>query len=481
MTLDSLQEQLKIVRVNPRRMHESYLRANGLHDAIMALTSGEDFLKFNMRNRIDFILNGCDRVECYCGKLCVPGQTYCSVQCHSASPENRAAVKTRQKENASTRMANNRKSLMAKYGVDHISKVPSVIEKIAATRQTWCDSEREATLTKYGVSAEDGMNVEWCKDKFTKCVSLGDLSEKYFGGMPITTIARHYHRLGIDAVYPKTSSSGERELAAFIESLGLEIERNDRTLCKPKELDIVIPSKKIAIEYDGLYWHSGEPHIAIADYKDSMAKGAGYHIIRVFEDEWLYKQDIVKSILASKLGVYQRKVHARKCEIRKVSQREAKQFLDRCHLQGNAVGVNFGLYYNNELLSIASVVKSRFSKSHSYELLRYATELNVCVVGGFGKLLSHIKKLYPDPILTYCDKRYSTGKTYARFGVYLRETAPGYFWTKSQKRLSRHATQKRKLGALLGEVYDPSKTEVENMEDARWAVIYDRGNLVFEL
>lgn len=41
---------------------------------------------------------------------------------------------------------------------------------------------------------------------------------------------------------------------------------NDRNVLKPAELDIYVPGKKLAIEYDGMYWHSDE------------FKNASYHV-----------------------------------------------------------------------------------------------------------------------------------------------------------------------------------------------------------
>ena len=51
------------------------------------------------------------------------------------------------------------------------------------------------------------------------------------------------------------SSYPERDIRAFIEELGFKCETNRQYLVG-KELDIVVEEKKIAIEFDGLYWHS---------------------------------------------------------------------------------------------------------------------------------------------------------------------------------------------------------------------------------
>ena len=41
-------------------------------------------------------------------------------------------------------------------------------------------------------------------------------------------------------------------------------------------------------------------------------------LIHVFEDDWLYKKEIVKSMIASRLGIYKEKIFARKCQIKEI-------------------------------------------------------------------------------------------------------------------------------------------------------------------
>ena len=64
-------------------------------------------------------------------------------------------------------------------------------------------------------------------------------------------------------------------------------------------------------------------------------------------------------------------------------------FIYKNHIQGSINrGEYFGLYYENELIQIIQIGKSRFKKEES-ELLRMATKLNYEVIGGFSKLLKH--------------------------------------------------------------------------------------------
>ena len=87
-------------------------------------------------------------------------------------------------------------------------------------------------------------------------------------------------------------------MAQFIKSItDFELVIGSRKIIPPQELDIFIPAKKLAIEYDGLYWHSIDSK-GQKDYhvnKTNNCEKHGIQLIHVFENEWIFKQDIVKS------------------------------------------------------------------------------------------------------------------------------------------------------------------------------------------
>ena len=104
--------------------------------------------------------------------------------------------------------------------------------------------------------------------------------------------------------YPhKIAYSGkENELVDFCKSFGFELKQHDRTLIKPLELDIVVPDLKIAIEFNGDYWHSiesiREERFNYHLEKVVKCNEAGYRLICVWENEWDEMKDEVKKRLA---------------------------------------------------------------------------------------------------------------------------------------------------------------------------------------
>lgn len=252
------------------------------------------------------------------------------------------------------------------------------------------------------------------------------------------------------------------------------------------EVDIFIPSKRLAIEYDGLYWHSdkaGYPpdrHLS----KTEECEKLGIQLIHIFEDEFIQKREIVESKLRSLLGKSKR-IFARNCVVQEISSREANAFLNETHLQGACVSkIRLGLRdkASNDLVALMTFGKPRFSKAAQWELLRFSTALNITVVGGASKLLAAFKKQHDGAILSYADRRWSTGKMYEALGFKLKGvSAPSYYYFRGDLRHNRQTFQKAKLKQFLGESFDPSKTEVDMMFENGWNRIWDCGNLIYVL
>ena len=185
--------------------------------------------------------------------------------------------------------------------------------------------------------------------------------------------------------------------------------------------------------------------------------------MHVFENEWTYKTDIVKSRIRSVFGDYDAVVYARQCALRQVLPCEASEFLERNHLQGAIKArVNVGLCFGDELVAIMTFGKCRFDKRHEWEMFRFCSKLNTRVAGGAGKMLSYFEKNYkPASLVTYADRRWSDGGAYRKLGFRLDHVSKPNYWyfdDSSDMLYSRMNFQKHKLKKLL-ETYDESKTE----------------------
>ena len=282
--------------------------------------------------------------------------------------------------------------------------------------------------------------------------------------------------------HPYINSNFEKEVKEFIGKY-VTFDSNNRKFLSNRELDILIHEKSLAIECDGIFWHSD--YSKDKNYhldKTNACEARGIQLIHIFENEWKDKQFIVKSRLKHILGVIKNKIFARKCTIKEISNILANKFIDKYHLQGryNAT-VCLGLFYKTHLVAVMTFAKPRFNKNYDWELLRYATVANFNIVGGASKLLAYFRKNYPGSIISYADRRWSNGNLYRKLGFEeLPPSTPSYFYTKGSEVISRFGAQKHKLRKLLKN-FDETKTEKENMLANGYNRIYDCGNRVFVL
>jgi predicted nucleic-acid-binding Zn-ribbon protein len=279
-------------------------------------------------------------------------------------------------------------------------------------------------------------------------------------------------------------TQSENEIKTFIHELGIGFEDNDRNVLDGLEIDILIPEKRIAIEYDGIYWHS-EKFIERNFHlnKTQEAEKAGYNLIHIFEDEWKNKPEVVKSRLRNILGKTPYKLYARKCLIKEVNSSDSIRFLDVSHLQGGVnSSVRLGLYYDNELVSLMTFGRGRLAmggNSDQFELVRFCNKLNTSVIGAASRLLSYfIKKYIPKEIISYADKRWSVGDLYDKLGfIKTHESRPNYWYVIGKSRKHRFGFRK---SILVKQGYDASKSEHEIMLDRKIYRIYDCGTIVYK-
>lgn len=273
------------------------------------------------------------------------------------------------------------------------------------------------------------------------------------------------------------SSINELEVLDFVKNIlgDVGVETNTRKIISPYELDIYIPEKKLAIEYNGVYYHCDD--VKDKDYhitKTELCDKLGIRLIHIFESEWHEHKDICKSLIKSALGLYDKRVYARDCKVKLVSSTDATNFLSANHLQG-AINSTYrlGLYYDEELVQLITIGKSRF-KDGEIELLRMCSKVGWQIVGGFSKLMNH--QPYNE-MISYVDRGKFSGTGYFSGGwEFISYTPISYFYSNGKTTMSRYQAQKHKLPNIL-KVFDSKLTEVENMKNNHWFRIYDCGNL----
>lgn len=331
---------------------------------------------------------------------------------------------------------------------------------------------------KYGIPFFNMLNIQhldaWLdKEKFLQYLLSGDHKKN------IREIQTYFH-VGQTSVFRNiekfqardlvdlniSRSSGEEEVFnALTDFSSCVMEIKNREILSGKELDIYIPERHIAIEYNGTYWHSDKRREKTYHYQKSLdCEKNGVRLIHIYEYEWKdpRKKPIIESLLKIALGIVDNKIYARDCEIRLITNKEAKPFNEKNHLQGHRnAQITYGLFYNGELVQLMSFSKTRFNRNlnnlDEWEIIRGCPGSNNIVVGGVSKLFKHFIKTHnPKKIFSYCDFNKFDGRGYEAIGMkFVGYTGPDLNWIlPGCKVVSRSPRKHRELqSAAMGKLW----------------------------
>lgn len=375
-----------------------------------------------------------------------------------------------------------KKTNLEKYGVEYIGQSNEIIKKrIISKRQNFIKNklilffnilEQDFKIIPYNWKKEEYIKVNYLYN-FKHLVCNRIFKGNFDNGLLPKCPTCHTLKSGVSQIELKLRDD-------LISILGQEkLDYSNRELINPYELDIIIDNK-LAIEVNGSYWHRDESNGISLLEKSNLSL---ISILHFWDFELEQKYEICKSIILSKLQIFDEVIYARKCEYKTVNSKEARQFFERYHLQGSSNSkYNYGLYYKNELVLCIGISKPRFNKNYDLEIHRIASKLNTKIIGGISKLFKRIKQDFQkESIITYADKRYSNGDIYKFLGFKeLNDSRPNYFYRKNNSILTRYQTQKHKLNKLLKH-FDNKLTEKENMQLNNYHKFYDCGNKVFTI
>lgn len=256
------------------------------------------------------------------------------------------------------------------------------------------------------------------------------------------------------------SSKGENEVADFLSEAGASIIRNSRGVIAPLELDIFIPERRVAIEFNGVYWHSEKAGVSKNYHlnKRLRCEDAGLRLISVRSDLWRDKKEIIKRVIANAAGIGsfgRQRIGARKCNIISVNKKIAWQFCEDNHVQGGAKSTHaYGLEHNGVIVAVLTVLYWR--KKKEWELVRFCT--SCAVQGGLSRLWRHVTgALDIEKAFTYTDRDLFTGASYASAGFKFKSTTVGFRITDGTNTESRQKWSKAPEGLTQTEWYEREK------------------------
>lgn len=222
-------------------------------------------------------------------------------------------------------------------------------------------------------------------------------------------------------------SSPEDSIFDFLSSIVYcDIERNSRHVIPPYEVDFYIPEKSIAIEFNGLYWHS-EKRVPSKEYhfnKWKMCADKGIQLITIWEDDWRDKRSTVEFMLSTELdSPTLDKVHVDETFISTIKASCARTFLDKYYIQSFMQGsVYYALMHKDDIVAVSVWCESQ----DEFILSGYAESVHI--VGGLEKLLDagihYAQQLGYNRIVTFTDNCTSSSSLYKSLGFIEEDILP---------------------------------------------------------
>lgn len=292
-----------------------------------------------------------------------------------------------------------------------------------------------------------------------------------------------------------TNSNMENFVEDILKNNNINYIKNDRTIITNAELDFYIPEFNLAFECNGNYWHSEVSGGKNKNYhvrKTDECLAKNIKLVHIFEDEYIQNKNIIKSKIKNLLKLNKYKIYARKCAVAEISTDIKNTFLRKYHIQGSDKSkYKYGLFYRNRLVAVMTFCSLRTcmgSKSDIgvFELSRYATISNFNIIGGASKILAYFRRIMSNPkIISYADRRFSTGGLYEKIGFNRVATTPPNYWYLIRNgnylvRKHRFNYAKHTLSKKLKK-FDAMESEWVNMKNNGYDRIWDCGSIKYEL
>lgn len=190
---------------------------------------------------------------------------------------------------------------IARYGVKHPAQLPFFKEK---TKQTNLEKYQREYPQQQHIS-DDAMaslsSKEWLLHAHHLCKkSLRRIADEL--GVDLTTVSLYCKKHEINVIY-YASSAPQDQIAEFVTvAHNTRVITNVRTIIPPKEIDIWIPEYKLAIEYNGVYWHRPEVYggyeqwLAYHQHKVDACSEKGIRLLHLWEGAGNHNELIASAI-----------------------------------------------------------------------------------------------------------------------------------------------------------------------------------------
>lgn len=296
-----------------------------------------------------------------------------------------------------------KKTNLVKYGTDHPMKSEILRRKMSG--RTY-----KKTLEKYS-DIIDWSDTEYiCKCPHSECNKCQEkqynISKGLFLGRKYEQIETCTHLLPEDNNHNRNTTL-ELFVQRILDKYNIQYITNTRKILKGKELDIYILDKKLAIECNGILWHSQykEKDKIYHFSKWNDCRMQNIQLLTIWEDQILNYPKIVESVILNRLGIFENQINSDKCFVRALDRNQAYEFLNKHSLSGiesSKDSVRLGLYYKDELICVMTFGKKHGSKNiNEWNICGFCSKLKINVVGAEKKLVRYFINHYSPISITY--------------------------------------------------------------------------------
>jgi hypothetical protein len=303
---------------------------------------------------------------------------------------------------------------LEKYGVEHLSNIKEKRTKIKKkNRETslikLTEYYKNKGITIKSINFEDKTYTITCDYGHDYTISYSLLKSR---------LKKHTIPCSICNPNERHISGLQIQLLNFIQDVYKgEILKSSKSIIKPYELDIYLPQLKIAFEFNGVFWHD-ENHrpYNYHQYKLDLCSKKGIQLIYIWEDEWIEKNEIIKSKILDILQV-SKKINISECQVLEIYDKsQVEEFLINNHIHGIIdSNIAIGITYHNELHSILLF--------NDNKIVRYCNKLNTCICDGLLYMFNfYLKNHYRSIIEIIIDRDDDHSTLFEKIGFTCIET-----------------------------------------------------------
>ena len=381
-------------------------------------------------------------------------------------------------------------NIMRKYGVEHVFQLESVKEQSKKTSIEKYGKEYYVQSQEYKDSLTDNGFIERLRQRnidnhngrlLKHNISFINKPNNWSFDLKSIECGHEFHiiysmlmhRIRSESVIctlcnkvEYSRSEAEKELSTYIESLGFEVENSYKKL--GKEIDIFIPKLNIGIEYNDLYWHT-EANKGIQSHikKSNLCDQNNIKLIHIWEDQWLIKKELVKSLLLKEL--YPNKTDIVNYSIRNVSKYESTTFLESNSLYGyRNSSIFYGLYVDNTLVSLMGF---KIKSNNDWKISTFSDMISQNYDNSFNILKNHFISNNEFNELTYeIDRCWVQQDNIADMEL-IEDTKPDYYWSDDINRYKEYS---------LRHLTNGIKDKLEHLYNIGYNRIFDAGLRIYK-